>query len=755
MLRTAPRSWPRPTGRLGACSRLQDRPRSRFSPPSPSQHAFSEGTARGEASNVAPSVSRGESEPTPNGGFNSGDELLREGKTESTTDRYMMVGNLKIGTYNCEGFLSSVPYVAALLEFCNVLFLAETWLSASEQNDKSNVLHNGGTDDLCCIQSFAMELPPGVGAGRRHGGVALVCKRQNGLAFHEISCDDARLCGVTICSGHTPIMTIFGCYMPFWDGSAQTVDHYADICGKLDALISAHRPSAPVALIGDFNCALPRMPTDDRPANWAQLRGFSPLSCIMQGLLDDHALIVGEFCFPQQTSYTYHRGSFRTHIDHVAISNSLRAVMMSCRILSSAFENLSPHLPIIADLNIATHDHVKCKNRAAAAISRHDRLKWDSEERNYLYRALLSSRLSAASACTADDLDELAKFIASSIHAAARDSGCARPSRPPKAWWTPSISAARDRCRLWHRIWIECGKPCQGQVHDCYFAARRAYRRARKTAARSHIDQEAKLLHTLRRGNLSSFWKHVGRVRRQRQPVQCALDAELFRTHFSEVHNDSDERLTQSQRLISEAVAERFAEGCGNAEPRVVTGEEVAQLIPRLKRGSAPGPDSVTVEHLHFGYCPELLDIIAGLLTACFATGRVPDSFSTSVVTPILKKPGLDPNVLDNYRPIALTSILSKLLELVILAELELSFVPHDLQFGFAQHRGTTEASLLISETVQYQRRGSPVFCQFGRPKILWPYLARVFSGVIEFVNVRSTVLVSGAARATVSGLSN
>ena len=186
-----------------------------------------------------------------------------------------MVGNLKIGTYNCEGFLSSVPYVAALFEFCNVLFLAETRLSASEQNDMSNVLYNGGNDDLCCIQSFAMELPPGVGAGRRHGGVSLVCKRQNGLAFHEISCDDARLCGVTICSGHTPIMTIFGCYMPFWDGSAQTVDHYADICGKLDALISAHRPSAPVALIGDFNCALPRMPTDDRPANYAQLRGFS------------------------------------------------------------------------------------------------------------------------------------------------------------------------------------------------------------------------------------------------------------------------------------------------------------------------------------------------------------------------------------------------------------------------------------------------------------------------------------------------
>ena len=112
-----------------------------------------------------------------------------------------------------------------------------------------------------------------------------------------------------------------------------------------------------------------------------------------------------------------------------------------------------------------------------------------------------------------------------------------------------------------------------------------------------------------------------------------------------------------------------------------------------------------------FGHSPELLEALARLLTACFAVGRVPKSFSTSVVTPILKKSGMDPNMLDNYRPIALTSILSKLLELLVLSELEASFVPHDLQFGFVAHRGTTEASLLINETVQWHlRRRSPVF---------------------------------------------
>ena len=111
------------------------------------------------------------------------------------------------------------------------------------------------------------------------------------------------------------------------------MDLYADIVGKLDALISAHRPSAPVALVGDYNCALPRMPVVCRPLNWTQLRGFSPLGGLMQGLVDDHDLIVAEFVFPQATSFTYERGDCRTHIDHIAITQCLKVNMVGCTIL--------------------------------------------------------------------------------------------------------------------------------------------------------------------------------------------------------------------------------------------------------------------------------------------------------------------------------------------------------------------------------------------------------------------------------------
>ena len=57
-----------------------------------------------------------------------------------------------------------------------------------------------------------------------------------------------------------------------------------------------------------------------------------------------------------------------------------------------------------------------------------------------------------------------------------------------------------------------------------------------------------------------------------------------------------------------------------------------------------------------------------------------------------------------------MTSVLSKLLELLILTELE-SFKPHELMFGFVPHIGTVKPPTLVDETVQWHlRRDSSVF---------------------------------------------
>lgn len=69
---------------------------------------------------------------------------------------------------------------------------------------------------------------------------------------------------------------------------------------------------------------------------------------------------------------------------------------------------------------------------------------------------------------------------------------------------------------------------------------------------------------------------------------------------------------------------------------------------------------------------------------------------------------------MDNYRPIALASILSKLLEGILLKRFEMFFLTTDNQFGFGGKQGTDMCIYSLKEIV----------AKFGRQKstvLMWP----------------------------------
>ena len=563
-----------------------------------------------------------------------------------------------------------------------------------------------------CSQQFALELPPRAGEGRPRGGVALICRRCTGRSFRTIDCNDARICGVIISCEGKPMLNIIGCYMPYWNSSGGNVEEYATVISKLDAIISSLRPSAPVILVGDFNCALSPLPAELRPSVWHRLQGFTPHSAMMQDLLDDNDLVVAEFHYSQDVSYTYARGGCQSHIDHIAIPQRVMSNVQGCTILPPDQDNLSPHLPLICTMTVSAPPCAAPSVPAGHVKVQPDVLVWSCAEKLHAYNITLEELLANHLTTCGDSLDELDATITRCIHIAARSAGCAKPRRRPKSWWTPVVAAERDRARFWRRLWQQCGQPAAAAVSNCYYAARRAYRRARRAAATAHIEKEASLLRTLRRDrNLNGFWRRVQRVRRGGSPPGLELGSSDFRAHFQAIHQDSYDQLNPEQRRICDAVEARVAANRGNICTRTVSADQVAGLLSRLERGKAPGVDGVTSEHLVHGRSPALLAALARLLSHCLSTCCVPASFADSAVVPLLKKSTLDPNCMDNYRPIAITTCASKLLELLVLDELKSSFKPHDLQFGFISKRGSAQASLIIGETVQFhRRRGLSVF---------------------------------------------
>ena len=80
----------------------------------------------------------------------------------------------------------------------------------------------------------------------------------------------------------------------------------------------------------------------------------------------------------------------------------------------------------------------------------------------------------------------------------------------------------------------------------------------------------------------------------------------------------------------------------------------------------------------------ELLPLITGIVNSSLKSGSVPKEFKSARIRPLLKKSGLDQNLLKNYRPVSNLPFISKVLEKVVDRRLERHLSENKLQLGFS-----------------------------------------------------------------------
>ncbi len=119
--------------------------------------------------------------------------------------------------------------------------------------------------------------------------------------------------------------------------------------------------------------------------------------------------------------------------------------------------------------------------------------------------------------------------------------------------------------------------------------------------------------------------------------------------------------------------------------------DEVRRALKRVNIRKAAGPDGITGRVLR-----SCADQLAGLFTSIFneslATSVVPTSFKKSIIIPVPKNN--KPSCLNDYRPVALTSIVMKVFERLVKSHIS-SSIPvtlDPLQFAYRPNRSTDDA---------------------------------------------------------------
>lgn len=299
----------------------------------------------------------------------------------------------------------------------------------------------------------------------------------------------------------------------------------------------------------------------------------------------------------------------------------------------------------------------------------------------------------------------------------------------PPPWWLRLL--IQERKRLRRQLLRQSSDPfLRRQLNLLRAEIRRAAREARL----EHLERQARVFAQGPRE--PNFWQSVRRWFRggsltlpplnQSQenngpPATSPLDrAEVFASHLSSIlqtprHDSFDEAffgwVEEDVRSDSSLYPVDTTEDTEESllEPtRRVTSTEVAYELRRLRRGRAPGPDGISTDLLRAA--PSILAAaLAVLFTGSLRTGFVPSRWRLGWVR-MLPKPGKRWTSPSDFRPIALTSCVGKLLERLVARRMmqtcdQLNLLPEE-QSGFRPGRDAQEQVLLLAQRATQAMNG-------------------------------------------------
>ena len=160
-----------------------------------------------------------------------------------------------------------------------------------------------------------------------------------------------------------------------------------------------------------------------------------------------------------------------------------------------------------------------------------------------------------------------------------------------------------------------------------------------------------------------------------------------------------------------------------------VTMKEVFMIVNDLPNGESSGFDGLNSESLK--HADPLVCLLLSISFTCMFTHYyMPSSMIKFIIVPLVKNKCGNLVNKNNHRPIALSSISSKVFEHVILVRLEDYQWTNDNQFGFKPSHSTDLCLYALTELIRYfKSRSTSIYVAFRDARKAFESLTKLVSG--------------------------
>ena len=423
-------------------------------------------------------------------------------------------------------------------------------------------------------------------------------------------------------------------------------------------------------------------------------------------------------------------------IDHFFWPDNLDSFVLEAGVLHS-IENPSDHSPIYCVI-----DHYNLKQNKVEAVKSKPKPTWKkaSEEQKEDYNLCISERLSNVSVpkevseccdvkCDNIDhrnsIDNYVEEVLHTINDTAYDclpvpSSNKSTKKKTVAGWNTEVKPFREMSKFWGAVWNSAGRPLNNDLHQIMKKSRNLYHYQIKKCKRAQDEiKKSKLLSCFSDGG--DIFDEVKKLRRSEPVVASVIDGQSddIEGHFSSIYKTLYNSVDDQSQVIDllNQVHENISESDLEDVKKVSTSKvkEAARHLNNNKTDPVYDFSSDCLKN-----APNILyDHLSRILQAFLIHSHVSLHLLLAILVPIIKDKLGNICSSKNYRSIAISSLILKIFDWIVILLCGTTLGLDDLQFSYQAGCSASMCTWLAVETIGYfTRNGGEVFtCQADKTK--------------------------------------
>ena len=423
--------------------------------------------------------------------------------------------------------------------------------------------------------------------------------------------------------------------------------------------------------------------------------------------------------------------SFTAMLDHFFYNEITRQAVLAAGVIHLP-ENLSDHCPIFCTIDIEAIPVEKAEKKHEDISKPSWKKATEGEKINYsqwLEANLSNIQVPESLPCKdvkcrdSDHCKDADEFITSVLECvdSAATSSLPSPSPPSSSstsrqnvpGWKEFVKPFKENAYFWHQVWISAEKPINTELHRIMKRTKNIYHyHFRKCQKSEEKIVKNKFLDACINGN-GDIFKEIKKLRATKPVVATCMDgvqkdiAGHFKSVSSELYNSLD--CSEDLLKITEEVESKVT-FLSALDVEKVNANVVKEAASHLKDSKSDPTFSFNSDCIKHG-TEQLFQQISLAIQSFLVHGHVTYFLLLATLVPIIKDKLGSINSSRNYRSIAISSLMLKLLDWIILILFGDVLGLDQLQFAYQPGCSTTMCTWTVVETVDYfLRNGGEVY---------------------------------------------